>query len=91
MIAANVCKMNFQVSFLFIIYHLLIYHLPFTIYHFSDYSDYSEFSDYSDSPPLEGRVREGLLRVPHPPQAAESPGASLQPPHPPVPCGWGQD
>ena len=31
MIAAKVCKMNFQVSF-FIIYHLLIYH-------FSDYSD----------------------------------------------------
>ena len=28
MIAANVCKMNFHVSF-FIIYHLLIFHLPF--------------------------------------------------------------
>ena len=48
MIAANVCKMNFHVSF-FIIYHLLIYHFS----DYSEFSEYSEFSDYSDSPPLE--------------------------------------
>ena len=49
-IAAKVCKMNFQVSFFFIAYHLpfTIYHLPFTIYYFSDYSEFSEYSDYSD-------------------------------------------
>ena len=58
-IAANVCKMKFQVSFFFIIYHLLIYHFSdyseFSEFsEYSEYSDSSEFSDSSDSPPLRG-------------------------------------
>ena len=121
-IAAKVCKMNFQVSFFFIAYHLPFTDLPFTIFPSTPITPSFPSTPITPSSPppelpsLEGRLGslEQPLNVavapqrganPHSrrrraggeasslrvPPAGWSPASSLQLPHPPVPCGWGQD